>query len=91
MRDADYKALQKYYEDKFHLELGNFEGGTDPSSIDLKAGTVDVKYNIYVARVAISRDHRKHPYQGRTSSGAFCARCRARFSTPTPSSAITSV
>ncbi|MBV8432769.1 MAG: BamA/TamA family outer membrane protein [Candidatus Eremiobacteraeota bacterium] len=53
VRDADYKALQKLYEDKFHLELGNFEGGIDPSSIDLKAGTADVKYNIYVARVAV--------------------------------------
>jgi outer membrane protein assembly factor BamA len=52
VRDADYKALQKLYEDKFHLELGNFEAGPDPASIDLKAGTVDVKYNIYVARVA---------------------------------------
>jgi outer membrane protein assembly factor BamA len=52
VRDADYKALQKLYEDKFHLELGNFEAGPDPSSIDLKAGTVDVKYEIYVARVA---------------------------------------
>ena len=53
IRDADYKALQKLYEDKFHLEVGNFEGGIDPSSIDLKAGTADVKYNIYVARVAV--------------------------------------
>jgi outer membrane protein assembly factor BamA len=52
VRDADYKALQKLYEDTFHLELGNFEAGPDPSSIDLKAGTVDVKYNIYVARIA---------------------------------------
>jgi outer membrane protein assembly factor BamA len=53
IRDADFKALQKYYEDKWHLEVGNFEGGIDPSSIDLKAGTADVKYNIYVARVAV--------------------------------------
>lgn len=53
VRDADYKALQKLYEDKYHLEIGNFEGGIDPSSIDLKAGTADVKYNIYVARIAI--------------------------------------
>jgi len=53
VRDADFKALQKLYEDKFHLEVGNFEGGIDPSSIDLKAGTADVKYNIYVARVAV--------------------------------------
>lgn len=53
VRDADYKALQKLYEDKYHLEIGNFEGGIDPSSIDLKAGTADVKYNIYVARIAV--------------------------------------
>ncbi len=53
VRDADYKALQKLYEDRFHLEVGNFEGGIDPSSIDLKAGTADVKYNIYVARIAV--------------------------------------
>ena len=53
IRDADYKALQKLYEDKFHLELGNFEGGIDPSTIDQKARTADVKYNIYVARIAV--------------------------------------
>jgi outer membrane protein assembly factor BamA len=53
VRDADYKALSKLYEDKYHLEIGNFEGGIDPSSIDLKAGTADVKYNIYVARIAV--------------------------------------
>ena len=53
VRDADYKALQKLYEDKFHLEVGNFEGGIVPSSIDLQAGTADVKYNIYVARIAV--------------------------------------
>jgi outer membrane protein assembly factor BamA len=53
VRDADYKALQKLYEDKFHLEVGNFEGGIVPSSIDLQAGTADVKYDIYVARIAV--------------------------------------
>jgi outer membrane protein assembly factor BamA len=53
VRDADYKALQKLYENRFHLELGNFEGGIVPSSINLVAGTADVKYNIYVARVAV--------------------------------------
>jgi outer membrane protein assembly factor BamA len=53
VRDADAKALQKLYEDKYHLEVGNFEGGIVPSSIDLKAGTADVKYNIYVARIAL--------------------------------------
>jgi len=53
VRDADYKALQKIYETRFHLEIGNFEGGIVPSSIDLKAGTADVKYDIYVARIAV--------------------------------------
>jgi outer membrane protein assembly factor BamA len=53
VRDADAKALQKLYENKFHLELGNFEGGIVPSSIDLAAGTASVKYNIYVARIAL--------------------------------------
>ncbi|MGC1379701.1 MAG: POTRA domain-containing protein [Candidatus Baltobacteraceae bacterium] len=53
VRDADYKALQKLYENQFHLELGNFEGGIVPSTIDLKAGTAGVKYNIYVARIAV--------------------------------------
>lgn len=53
VRDADYKALQKLYENKFHLELGNFEGGIVPSSINLQAGTAEVRYNIYVARIAV--------------------------------------
>jgi len=53
VRDADYKALQKLYEDRFHLEVGNFEGGIVPSSINLQAGTADVKYDIYVARIAV--------------------------------------
>lgn|SRR5579883_894354 len=53
VRDADYKALEKLYENTFHLEIGNFEGGIEPSSINLQAGTADVKYNIYVARIAV--------------------------------------
>jgi outer membrane protein assembly factor BamA len=53
VRDADAKALQKLYENKFHLELGNFEGGIVPSSINLQAGTADVKYDIYVARISV--------------------------------------
>jgi len=51
LRDEDTKTLQKFYDDKLHIELGNFVGGIDPSSIDLKNGTADVKYDIYVARV----------------------------------------
>jgi outer membrane protein assembly factor BamA len=53
VRDADYKVLQKLYENQFHLELGNFEGGIVPSSINLTAGTADVKYDVYVARIAL--------------------------------------
>jgi outer membrane protein assembly factor BamA len=53
LRDKDVQALKHLYEDKFHLELGNFEGGIDPTSIDLKTGTADVKYDIYVMRVAV--------------------------------------
>jgi outer membrane protein assembly factor BamA len=53
VRDADAKALQKLYEDRFHLDVGNFEAGIVPSSINLQAGTADVKYDIYVARIAV--------------------------------------
>jgi len=53
VRDADYKALQKLYENSLHLELGNFEGGIVPSSINLQEGTADVKYDVYVARIAV--------------------------------------
>ena len=52
LKQKDYDSLRKFYEDKFKVELGNFEGGIDPSSIDEKAGTANVKYNVYVARVA---------------------------------------
>lgn len=53
MRDADFKKLQDLYDKTFHLEIGNFEGGIVPSSIDLKNDTADVKYDIYVARIAV--------------------------------------
>ena len=53
LRDKDYASLKSFYEDKLHVYLGNVEAGIDPSSIDLKNGTADVKYNIYVARVAV--------------------------------------
>lgn len=52
IRTKDQEVLKKFYDDKLHIELGNFEGGIDPSSIDLKNGTANVKYNVYVARVA---------------------------------------
>ncbi len=53
LRDKDVEALKHLYEDKYHLELGNFEGGIDPASIDLTTDTANVKYNIYVMRVAV--------------------------------------
>lgn len=52
LKQKDFDALKKFYEDKFKIELGNFEGGIDPSTVDEKAGTATVKYNVYVARVA---------------------------------------
>ncbi|MBV9270560.1 MAG: hypothetical protein JO165_05665, partial [Candidatus Eremiobacteraeota bacterium] len=52
MRDQDYEALQKLY-DKYDIVLGSFDGGIDPTTIDTKAGTAKVKYDIYVARVGL--------------------------------------
>jgi len=52
IRTKDQEALKTFYDEKWHIELGNFEGGIDPSTIDEKNGTADVKYNVYVARVA---------------------------------------
>jgi outer membrane protein assembly factor BamA len=49
-RDKDYDALKALYE-KFDLKLGNVEAGVDPTSIDQKAGTADVRYSISVLRV----------------------------------------
>jgi outer membrane protein assembly factor BamA len=49
-RDKDYEALKKLYE-KYDLQLGDFEGGIDPTTVDLQKGTADVKYSIYVAVV----------------------------------------
>jgi outer membrane protein assembly factor BamA len=48
----DQEALKKWYDDKFHIELGNFEGGIDPATIDEKAGTAEVTYKVDVARIA---------------------------------------
>jgi outer membrane protein insertion porin family len=52
MRDADSQAVNKLY-DKYNLLLGDFEGGIDPTSIDQKAGTAKVKYDVYIARVGL--------------------------------------
>jgi outer membrane protein assembly factor BamA len=49
-RDKDYEALKKLYE-KFDLQVGDFEAGIDPTTVDLTAGTARVKYSIYVAVV----------------------------------------
>jgi outer membrane protein assembly factor BamA len=49
-RDKDAEIIKKLYE-KYDLEMGDFEAGIDPSSVDLKAGTADVTYSISVARV----------------------------------------
>ena len=49
-RDKDYDNLKKLYE-KYDLQLGDFEAGIDPTTVDLQKGTADVKYSIYVAIV----------------------------------------
>jgi outer membrane protein assembly factor BamA len=49
-RDKDYESLKKLYE-KYDLQLGDFEAGIDPTTVDLAKGTADVKYSIYVAVV----------------------------------------
>ena len=49
-RDKDYDALRELYK-KYDLQVGDLEAGVDPSTIDQKNGTADVRYTIYVARV----------------------------------------
>jgi outer membrane protein assembly factor BamA len=49
-REKDYDSLKKLYE-KYDLQLGDFEAGIDPTTVDLQNGTADVKYSIYVALV----------------------------------------
>jgi outer membrane protein assembly factor BamA len=53
LRDKDYQALQSLYQDKYNLILGGFEGGIDATTVDPKAGTAQVTYDIYVARVGL--------------------------------------
>jgi outer membrane protein assembly factor BamA len=53
LRDKDYQALQALYQDKYNLILGGFEGGIDATTVDPKAGTAAVTYDIYVARVGL--------------------------------------
>ncbi len=49
-RDKDVKKLKDLYT-KYDLTIGDFEAGIDPTSVDIKAGTADVRYAISVARV----------------------------------------
>lgn len=51
VRDKDIEATKKLY-DKYDLILGDFEGGIDPSTIDLKTGTADVRYDVHAAKIA---------------------------------------
>ena len=53
LRDKDYQVLQSLYQDKYNLILGGFEGGIDATTVDPKAGTAQVTYDIYVARVGL--------------------------------------
>ncbi|HEY0615058.1 MAG TPA: POTRA domain-containing protein [Candidatus Elarobacter sp.] len=50
LRDKDNDALKALYE-KYDLKLGDVEAGVDPATIDMKAGTADVRYTISVLRV----------------------------------------
>lgn len=52
MRNTDYESIQKLY-DKYNLIAASVEEGIDPSTIDQKAGTADVKVDVYVARVGL--------------------------------------
>ncbi len=49
-RDKDFDALKKLYE-KYDLQLGDFEAGIDPTTVDINKGTAAVKYSIYAAIV----------------------------------------
>jgi outer membrane protein assembly factor BamA len=50
LRDKDFQTLKNLYE-KYDLQIGDMEAGIDPSTVDLKTGTADVRYSISVARV----------------------------------------
>jgi outer membrane protein assembly factor BamA len=49
-RDKDYETLKKLYE-KYDVQLGDFEAGIDPTTVDLAKGTARVKYSLYAAKV----------------------------------------
>ena len=49
-RDKDYDAIKALYE-KYDLKVGDIEAGVDPTTVDQKAGTADVRYTISALRV----------------------------------------
>ncbi len=49
-RDKDYDALKALYE-KYDLKIGDVEAGVDPTTVDQKAGTADVRYTVSALRV----------------------------------------
>lgn len=49
-RDKDIENIKALF-DKYDLQVGNFEAGIDPGSVDLKNGTADVLYTIDAAKV----------------------------------------
>ena len=46
-RDKDFDNLKKLYE-KYDLQIGDFEAGIDPTTVNAEKGTANVKYTIYV-------------------------------------------
>lgn len=49
-RDKDVDRLKDLYK-QYDLSIGDFEAGIDPTTVDTKAGTADVRYTIAVQRV----------------------------------------
>ena len=50
LRDKDFENVKKLYE-KYDLQLGDFEAGIDPSTVNVDKGTAVVKYTIYAMTV----------------------------------------
>jgi outer membrane protein assembly factor BamA len=49
-RDKDVEKLKDLYK-QYDLQIGDFEAGIDPATVDTKAGTADVRFTISVMRV----------------------------------------
>lgn len=49
-RDKDVERLKDLYK-QYDLQIGDFEAGVDPATIDTKNGTADVRYTISVMKV----------------------------------------